>query len=468
MNDCSTKYQLINTCSVGFFLNRSLLVLLLLVLLPMLPAAENADASSSSAVTKTPWTLLEVKKMAVQNNPTMSEVKARIDSAAAEVARAKSAYWPSLDLNSGVMRNRDRATRPNKNYDNNTDYSLGLGLSWTVFDGFQRKFSRLVAEYGLDSAIEADFNAQRLLLQAAAAAFLSALRAQDGMAIAQEDADFNRILLEDAKKREEGGVATLSEVLNFELQVGNAEVDFITAEQEWKVAIIALGALLAVSRDALWESIELQPPPELQDFTFTQSELLDYARQNRPDLKMAEYNIAMADAAIEAAKSSWYPRVDFFADYGFAREDSISFNKNYDREVYFGIAATWNIFNGFRTTALLDQARAERVVYIKIREEVLLRLEAQIRQHYLTLQSSKKQLALQENILSTAKRIRDLVHHEYLGGTATITRLNEVQSDVTISASARSKAYIQVFYNLEELLASTGKITDIGFLERQE
>lgn len=454
MTDCSTHCHAKRRHSAGMLFKSILTAAALCAALP-LPAA----------AAKSPWTLPGVKKMALQNNPSMSEVKARIDSAAAEVARAKSAYWPSLDLGGSVQRNRARATRPARHYDNNTEYSLGLELSWTVFDGFQRKFERLIAEFGLESAGAAEREAQRLLLQAASAAFLSALRAQDGMAIAKEDAAFNRILLDDARKREEGGVATLSEVLNFELQVGNAEVDFIAAEQEWKVSIIALGALLAVSRDALWESIELQPPQGPQNLALEQSELLAFARQHRPDLQIAEYNIAMADSAIAAARSSWYPRLDFFADYGFTRQDSLRFNHDYDREVYFGLAATWNIFNGFRTSALLAQAQAEREAYVKVRDELLLRLEAQIRQHYLALESSRRQLALQENILATAKRIRDLVHHEYLGGTATITRLNEVQSDVTISASARSKAYIQVFYNLEELLASSGKIAQRDFLE---
>ncbi len=463
MNDCSkypSRLPAGSVCSPKFLL----LAAVFFSGLSFWAAPATAPPSSEKAV----WTLPGVKKMALQNNPSLSEAKARIDSAAAEVARAKSVYWPNLDLISSAQRNQQRATRPSRNYHKHSDYSLGLDLSWTLFDGFQRKFNRLIAEFGLDSAVASEREAQRLLLQATSASFLSALRARDGMEIAKEDAGFNRILLEDARKREEGGVAPLSEVLNFELQVGNAEVDFITAEQQWKVSIVALGALLAVSQDELWENVELQPPQELQDFALDQAALLEFARLNRPDLQMAEYNIAKAESAIAGARSSWYPRLDFFADYGFTREDSWHFNKNYDREIYFGLTASWNLFDGFRTRAVLNQAYAEREAYLKVRDELLLQLEAQIRQNYLAWESSRKQLALQENILSTAKKIRDLVHHEYLGGTATITRLNEAQTDVTISASARSKAYIQVFYNLEELLANSGKNTDWEFLAELE
>ena len=44
---------------------------------------------------------------------------------------------------------------------------------------------------------------------------------------------------------------------------------------------------------------------------------------------------------------------------------------------------------------------------------------------------------------------------EYDGGTATITRLNEAQTDLTNTALARSNAYVQVLLSLEALGAAT-------------
>jgi outer membrane protein len=429
------------------------------------PAAEH-QARTKPPDSKIRLTLLEAKKLALQQSPTLALAKARIDGAAARVAEAKSSYWPTLDVSFGATRNQDRATRPLRAYDQNTRYHLGLSADWLLFDGFQRRFTRLLAEFDHATALANNVDAQRLLLQAVSAAFYSAILAQDSMDIAKEDAEFNRVLHADARKRQEGGIATASEVLNFQLQVGNAEVDYIAAEKAWRIAIVALGELLAITQDDIWESIVLTPPADdLLSQTVELSELLAYARQHRPDLARVQNDILAANTAIQAARSSWYPSLRLFADYGYERADSLHFNENLDREVSFGLSASWNLFEGFRTQALLNRAEAELAAARQSQKELELAIESEIRQNHLALESSRRQLALQESILATAKEIRDLVHQEYLGGTTTITRLNEVQTDVTISAAARSQAYIQVFYSLELLGASTGRIL---LLEEQE
>lgn len=447
----------IHPCQLG----KKLLTLALGVVTAALAvhAQPAATAQADETQAKLQLTLLEAKKLALQQSPTLAQAKARIDAAAARAAEAKSSYWPTLDVSFGITRNHDRATRPLRDYDDNTKYDLGLSANWLLFDGFQRRFSLLIAEFDHAAALSANTDAQRLLLQAVSSAFYSAILAQDSMGIAKEDAEFNRMLHADARRRQEGGIATASEVLNFQLQVANAEVDYIAAEKSWRAAIIILGELLAITQDDIWEYIQLTPPDEkLIQQPVKLADLLDYARQHRPDLAIAQNRINAAQTGIKAARSTWSPKLRLFADYGYERVDSLHFNKNYDRNVSFGLAASWNLFEGFKTTALLNQAEAELAAAIEAKKELELAIETTVRRNFLALDTCRHQLALQENILATAKQIRDLVYQEYLGGATTITRLNEAQTDVTISAAARSQAYIQVFHSLELLGASTGRI----------
>ncbi len=426
-------------------------------------SAQTPDATNPAI--KYRWTLAEAKQLAIERNPTLAQAKARIDGAAAQMQMAQAAYWPTLDFNARATRNRDRATRPASDYDNHTRYSSGLSSEWVIFDGFQRRFNTLSAKYSLNSSIQNHYDVERLLLHAVSSAFYAALLAQDNMEIARQDADFNRVLLEDARKRYAGGIAPPSEVLNFELQVGNAEVDYITSERSWRVAIVSLAALLEASEDDIWTKVELIPPSaELLQYQLTLHKLLDYARKNRPDLRIADDQIARAQAAISASQSGWYPRVSLFADYDFERANSLRFDKDKDRSVSYGIALRWNLFEGNKTTAAIAGAQAELRGTLEAKDELLLEIDAEIRQNILAWDSSRRQHALQESLLVTARRIRDLVYQEYLGGTTTITRLNEVQSDVTISAAARSRSYVQVLNNLEQLASSSGLILKPDYL----
>ena len=63
-------------------------------------------------------------------------------------------------------------------------------------------------------------------------------------------------------------------------------------------------------------------------------------------------------------------------------------------------------------------------------------------------------------MLATARKIRDLVKEEYTEGTATITRLNEAQTDVNNASSARSAAFIQHLNSIEAIKATTAENLD--------
>ena len=427
-----------------------------LTILALAAAISLFAAESSTAKVK--LTLPEAIGIAMKDNPSLATAQARIESAMQAVRQVRADYYPSLDFAAGYTRLRDgQTTRPERDFSNCDKYSVGAELSYTLFDAFQRRFRLLNAKYNQVSAEEADQDARRLLIQSVANAFYAAKLAQDNMAIAKEDANFNKILLDDAQKRKEGGVLKESDVLNFVLQVQNAEINYITAEKNWRAANVVLGALLAISHDEIWDHFELVAPTETHPDHKPFAELFDYARQHRPDLRSIEAKINIAREGIAAAKDTWYPRLDFFADYEFTRKHKIHFNAHYDRDASWGLRASWNAFNGFKTQAQIAQAEAELLASVKEREQLLLAIEADLRRDLLTLESSYQQLQLQETHLATARKIRDLVKEEYTEGTATITRLNEAQSDVNTASSARSAAFIQHLNSIESTRASTAE-----------
>ena len=412
---------------------------------------------------KIKMTLDEAKQMALRDNPNLATAKARIQSAMEGIRQAEAAFYPSLELNAGIARLRDqRTTRPERDFKNTDRYSVGATITYTLFDAFQDHFKLLNAKYVHSNAIQAEHDARRTLLKAVATAFYASKLAQDNMNIAKEDAEFNKVLLEDANKRHDVGMLKQSEVLNFVLQVQNADVAYVTAEKNWHIAIVALGALLAIDQESIWDSYEFVSA-EVGDYVHKPfQELYDYAVQNRPDLISIDSKIEIAQEGIKAARRTWLPKVELYVDTDFIRTHSAHFNRHYDRDVTYGASASWNIFNGGKTRAQIAQAEAELLAAVKERDELLIDIASEIRQDILTMESSAKLLKLQEGVYANACKIRDLVKEEYTEGTATITRLNEVQTDVTNAASARSAAAIQFLNSIETLKATTGEILEIG------
>ncbi|MCQ2403447.1 MAG: TolC family protein [Lentisphaeria bacterium] len=406
------------------------------------------------------FTLPEAKKLALEQNPTIAKAQANIEAAMAGIDRARSSYLPTVDLNAGITRLRDAATRPNRDFDNTTQYSLGLSAQWLVFDGFARRFRYLSATLGGDMAIASCDDAKRLLLEQVAYAYYNVLQAQNSMEIAQKDAEFNRQLQDDAQKKKEMGTAKLSEVLNFEYKVHTAEANFINSQRSWRVACVTLGQLLNIQQDTIWECLELEAPgEESAKMEVPQvSMALDYALENRPDLRAARQEVENAELAVKESQAAWYPTVSAFFNYGFERTHSAHFNTHYDRNATYGLKASWNLFDGLNTQANIAQAKANLLVAQKNLENLQEQLEAEIRQNCLALQSAQEVLDKENSLLEIATKIRDLVYEEYIGGTAAITRVNEVQTDLTNTSLARSNAWIAVLNAIETLSASTGSI----------
>ena len=406
-------------------------------------------------------TLDDFRQMALKDNPSLAVAKARVDAAMAGVRQAQAAYYPTVNLESTAQHSRDRTIRTTGAYSSRMNYDVTLSSTWVLFDGFQRRFNLLNAKYDRENAEESERNARRLLMQAISQAFYSALNFQNHMVIAKEDADYNSMLLDDAQKRHDSGVAKQSEVLNFILQVKNAEVNYVTAEQNWRTGMIALAALAAIDFNSLpsnvWDYYELVEPNDANKEMPPFDTLLAQAKENRPDLKAAEAKIIIAKEGMDAAKGTFLPSITLYTNYGFNKDKNTRFSDSYDRVINGGIRLNWTLFNGFKTPAQIAQGRATLASAFKERDNLLIEIESSLRQNLLVLATSRKQFQYQEEILKTAKEIRDLVHQEYLGGTTTITRLNEAQTAVTKAASERSSAFIQVLNNLENIKAITAQ-----------
>lgn len=413
------------------------------------------------AADKIPLSLEDAKRIALEQNPTLARAQANIEAARASVDIAQSAYYPTLDLEAGITRNRDRAVgREVRDYDQNTEYNAGLSASWLVFDGFARRFRYLVSELNGDIAIQDCDDARRILLEDVAYAYYNVLQAQNTMFICEQDAEFNRQLKDDAQKKKDYGTAKLSEVLNFEFQVQTAEANYIAAKHSWRAACVSLGTLLNIQQDDIWDCLELVTPPEetaQKDYP-SASEIIDHAWQNRPDLIAARQRVEQAELLVKSAKSDWLPTISAFGNYGYDRTHSAHFNKHGERNASIGLVARLNLFNGMATTASINQAKADLIVAQKTLEAIEDSVEAEIRADRVALESAAEILEKENSLLEVAKQIRDLVYEEYLGGTATITRVNEVQTDLTNTSLARSNAWIAVLNAIETLSASTGSI----------
>lgn len=171
--------------------------------------------------------------------PSVLAARAETESAAAGIDAARSQYLPSVSVTTGYnWQNQDPAFNQSQ-----TSWSVGIGVSYPIFNGYQREEGVVRARAQQTAAQAALADAVRGV-RADASRAIGALRlageridlAEQAVAAAQEDLRVQR-------ERYRLGSSTILDLLTSQQAVVQAESDRVTARYDYQVARAQLDAL---------------------------------------------------------------------------------------------------------------------------------------------------------------------------------------------------------------------------------
>ncbi|MCM8535733.1 MAG: TolC family protein [Lentisphaeraceae bacterium] len=375
--------------------------------------------------------LYQAQQIALSENPSLEAAGFRIKRAQAIIDQAKSLYAPTADISSSA-RHFHYVGGNIFNFRNNPyeSYSTSLNASWLVFDGFFRHHNLLSAKYGKIASQESLNDTKRLLVDAVSLAFYQTVLAQKQMAINLELREINHKFLEDTQTKLDAGVSTVTEVNNFKVRVNDSEIAHLESTNAYETAKLILVELLG-SPDADTGNLKII----FKNFDFKipkQETAIGIALNKRPDLKFLQAQILESKELIEVAKSEYYPSVFLEASYGFSSLDDLKLGDE-EREAFYGVGLSWNIFTGLSTEALIFQRKSEineKLESLKTKWNEIIR---EIRQQRYSLHTAKRKLEVQVKSVALTKSIYEDTKEIFDNGATTITRVNEVLTDYSIA-----------------------------------
>jgi len=444
---------------------------------PALQAA--VEASSAGTGKPTDWSRIDTLdlatavEIALAENPSLSAASARVRQAKAQVDQARSAYWPRLDANAGGARvdlsenayqenlSTARILSPLATIDDPEEhYNADLTASWTLFDGFERKFATAAARHGEQSSKAALNDARRLLISAVALSYFSAQLALENIAIARADEQFNQRQLSDAQARERVGTGSLSDVLNFQVRMNQAKTRRINEEYRYNTALYGLAALLGQPDSRLPAHVSLaRLDPEAQSELGEPpvEDLIAAAMDRRPDIQQTRWQVKQVDAQVKIAQSGYYPSIVLSGSLEGQRTDNPGFGQDdFGNRIQVGLS--YNLFSGGLTRARVRETRHRKVELEKNLEERILSATSDIRSSAALVTSAQTQVKLQRENAALVQRTRDLVEKEYNAGQGSLVRLNEAQRDLTTAQSNLALALVGLRQAWVELETRTGAI----------
>jgi outer membrane protein len=400
----------------------------------MIVVALLATTPIASAQTKT-LTLEQARQIALERNLNVAQAQNNIEAAQAGVLAATGSYLPTLSASGGWNRNQSEGPInfrgviiPNsKTVTNN--FSTGLDLNYTIFDGFSREGNYTLSSANAIAAEQTSARTRQAIVFQVESAYLNVLRNEQLVRVSEENLKRDRRQLERIQESNRVGALSKADVYRQQSQVAADELNLINAQNNFNKSKADLLALvgLDVSDDYAISDASVSTTisqAELDAASAQIQNFADMARQaivKRPDYLSAKEAVRSADGGVSSARSGYFPSVTASAGYGFNNSELSKLTEN--KNINWGVNIRWNIFDGFGTNQALQSAQVQR----KNAELSVLQTErninVEVKKALLDLDAARKAYDVSQKGLVSATEDRKIAEERYNLGAGTLLDL---------------------------------------------
>jgi multidrug efflux system outer membrane protein len=402
--------------------------------------------------------LNRLERAATADNESLAAAVARFNQARSLVDIARSDFFPQFSFAGSASRQRTSRNAPQSGQPAGEAYSYSnftvpLEMSWEP-DLWGRIRRQTEAAGARLAASADDVEATRLAIQGAVAADYFALRTFDAeLALLADTIATYRRSLELTRNRRKGGVASDLDVSEAETQLRTAEGQLPALQLHRAKLTHGLATLCgqpATTFATPSNQAQLTPPPTIP--RSLPSELLE----RRPDIAVAERQMAAANADIGVAKSAFFPRIVFN---GLAGLQSVNAGTvfNWPSRLWaIGPTLELPLFTGGRNTAQLAAARAAYDETVASYRQTVLTAFQEIENQLAAQRFLAKQLDAENAALAAARRTQEIANNRYRAGLVTYLEVAVAQG----AAFDRNRAVVRL--EGERCVATVGLIKALG------
>lgn len=393
-------------------------------------------------------TLQQALSFALENNPELSLMQARVEQADAQLGEALANFYPQIKTSLSYQHTDNPAQAfamiiAQRRLDlNGGDFNHPGGIdnfrpqisaSYALFRGGQDYYLQEAARLGIESAELEQAAARNRLLNRVTGAYYGQLAAMDAHQVAQRSIAAVSSELEQSRIHYAGGTRLKSDVLSLEVQLAEAKDAELQAANAIELANSVLKTLLGLSAlDNL--SLNRQQQPALPQAPAKFEQLLNTALSHHPELQAAQTRIAIAEQQLAAAQAAHLPKADAFVNYG---SDSSNFTYSSGRDnVSAGVQLEMEIFGGFASSEKIKKAELEVHMAQTTLKQLQLQLEQQLKTAQLKLQAALNRAEVSALAVQAAEEALELINAQRQGGVVTVTRYIEAEV-------ARDQAHIR-------------------------
>ena len=391
-------------------------------------------------------TLKRCVEIALMRHPSILASQGNVDVYYARKGQAEAGYYPRVDASAGYSRFKpstistgattigvsNRVTTSHS-FD---QYAAGISASQTIFDFWRTGTQVNIQKLNIDSSKEDLRNTEDQVIFNVKQAYYGVLAAKRNVVVARETLQQFQQHLEQAKAFYEVGTRPKFDVTKAEVDLGNAQLNLIRAENSSRIAMVTLNNELGVPG---------APEYEIEDILFFEKysigfqEAVDRAYENRPELKSLVLRKKASEESVSLARKEYYPFLTGDASYSWAGEQ---FAVN-DAGWSAGLTLSIPIFSGFSTKYQVSEAKANLLVLTANEEALRQNVLLEVQQSLLFLSEAEERIAVAELQVKQAQENFEIANGRYAAGVG-----NPIEvTDAEVALSNAKTGHNQALYD---------------------
>ena len=276
-------------------------------------------------------------------------------------------------------------------------------------------------------------------------AYYSLLQAKRNRDVAIETVKQFQQHLEQAKGFFSVGTKPKFDVTKAEVDLSNARLGLIKAENALRIAVANLNNALGIT-DA--PDYNIDDNLSFQRYEMTFEDALAKAFKNRPDITSLSKKTVAAEKAIDLAKKGFYPAITGNAAYNWSGE-SFPLDDSWN----IGAAISFPLFSGYLTTYQVAESKASLDILNANQELLRQNVFLEVQQAYLNLKEAEERIPVAELTVKQAEQNLDIAKGRYDAGVGNPIEVTDAE---TVLTNAKT-AYIQALYDYKVSQASLEK-----------
>ena len=407
--------------------------------------------------------LEETIQRALLTNPSVKIAEYNRKAAKADYSAAKGARGISISLNhnstrGGYADNQEDIFGASLGKRIGNNHSNSITASLPIFTGGELQGQIGQAKANYRSMLSAEEQAYNEMKETATTGYFNMLNATNMKALRQESVDRLQAHLDNVIAQYNVGIVARADVLRSEVELANAQQNYITASNQYDVAEATLNNIIGTPLNT---TLKLKDSLQYVPYDNDMAYCLAYSEQHRPELKQAEYAIDSAEAALVVARSGHMPKINAVAGNYWGGSDSDG-NSNWpgdDNEHWsVGITASMNIFDSGVTWSKIHAAQENLAKAKESQRQIKDNVELEVRTDYLNLREAEKRISTTQVAVASAEEDYHIAVVRYQAGVGT----NIDVMDAQVALTEAKTNYVKALYDYNTSKAALNTSMGVG------